>query len=192
MRLFSRRQAASLARFVEGGALPRATTIRPAEPYLVAGAEEARRLHHAFIGTGHLLLVLLHSPGGRARRVLEQLGLVAQAAEEALEPCLAGGAPKIDARALASIGIDLEAVRERLEATFGRDALERSHASCLGVTPRTKLALAYAVDRAGGGPLGDEHVLLGMLSVPDSLAARTLGELGISLEEAEAAVERAA
>ena len=60
------------------------------------------------------------------------------------------------------------------------------------MTPRAKLALAYAVDRAAGESVGDEHVLLGMLSVPDSLAARTLGELGISLEAAEAAVGRAA
>ena len=192
MRLLSRRRAAELASFVKCDALPRTKTIRPAEPYLAAAAEEARRLGHTFIGTEHLLLVLVRKPDGCARLVLEQLGAGAKEVERALEPCLAGGAPKIDPDALATIGIDFDAVRERLEETFGPGALERSRASCLGVTPRTKLALAYAVDRASGKSLGDEHILLGMLSVPDSLAARTLGHLGISLEAVEAAVRRAA
>jgi hypothetical protein len=53
------------------------------------------------------------------------------------------------------------------------------------------LALDRAVDQAGDGPVRDEHVLIGMLSVPDSLAARALAELGVSLEAVEAAVDRA-
>lgn len=192
MRLLSRRRAASLASIVKCDAVPRAKTIRPAEPYLIAGAEEARRLGHGFVGTEHILLVLLRKPDGQARLVLEQLGVSVADAETAIGPCLAGGTPKIDPEALATIGIDFEAVRRRLEQTFGPGALERSHASCLGVAPRAKLALAYALDRAGGKPLGDEHILLGMLSVPDSLAARALGELGVSLEAAQAVVERGA
>ena len=191
MRLLSRRRAASLASIVKCDAVPRAKTIRPAEPYLIAGAEEARRLGHGFVGTEHILLVLLRKPDGRARLVLEQLGVSVADAETAIGPCLAGGTPKIDPEALATIGIDFEAVRRRLEQTFG-PGVERSHASCLGVAPRAKLALAYALDRAGGKPLGDEHILLGMLSVPDSLAARALGELGVSLEAAQAVVERGA
>lgn len=192
MKLLSRRRAAALASFARCDALPRPKTIRPAEPYLFAGASEARRRGHPFIGTEHLLLALVGKADGRARLVLEQLGVGAQDVEEALEPCLAGGAPTIDPDALAAIGVDLDAVRAQLEATFGPGALERSRASCLGVTPRTKLALAYAVDRAAGESLGDEHILLGLLSVPDSLAARALGELGISLEVVAAAVRRAA
>jgi hypothetical protein len=34
-----------------------------------------------------------------------------------------------------------------------------------------------------------EHVLLGLLSVPDSVAARVLSELGVSLAAAQAALE---
>jgi ATP-dependent Clp protease ATP-binding subunit ClpA len=192
MRLLSRRRAASLASIVRCDALPRAKTIRPAEPYLIAGAEEARRLGHSYVGTEHILLVLLHKPGGRAVVVLEQLGVSAAEAEEAISPCLVAGTPKIDPDALATIGIDFEAVRRRLEQTFGPGALERSDASCLGVAPRAKLALAYALDHAGSEPLGDEYILLGMLSVPDSLAARALGELGVSQETAKAIVERGA
>jgi ATP-dependent Clp protease ATP-binding subunit ClpA len=190
MRLLSRRRAASLASIVRCEALPRAKTIRPAEPYLFAGAQEARSLGHSYVGTEHLLLVLLQKPDGRATFVLEQLGVSAAEAEAAIGPCLDGGTPKIDPDALATIGIDLEAVRRRLEQTFGPGALERSHASCLGVAPRAKLALAYSLDYAGSKPLGDEHILLGMLSVPDSLAARALRELGVSLEAVKAVVER--
>ena len=190
MRLFSRRRAASLASIVKCDALPRAKTIRPAEPYLITGAEEARRLGHGFVGTEDILLVLLREPGGRATSVLEQLGVSAVEVETALRPCLAGGAPKIDPEALATIGIDFEAVRRRLEQTFGPGALERSQASCLGVAPRAKLALAFALDHAGVEPMRDEHILLGMLSVPDSLAAHALGELGVSLEAVEAVVRR--
>jgi hypothetical protein len=42
-----------------------------------------------------------------------------------------------------------------------------------------------------GWPLGDEHVLLGMLSVPESVAARVLGELGVTFEEAAEAIVEA-
>jgi hypothetical protein len=91
---------------------------------------------------------------------------------------LATSKPKIDPEALAALGIDLETVRERLEETFGPGALERTPA-CLGICPRLKMALAYAVDHADGDPVTDQHILLGMLSVPDSVAARILTELDV-------------
>jgi hypothetical protein len=47
-------------------------------------------------------------------------------------------------------------------------------------------ARAPAADR----PLSDEHVLLGMLSVPDSVAARVLRELGVTIERVRTVVER--
>lgn len=184
MRLLSRRRSISVARALGRRTPPRTKTIRPAEPYLFAATEEARRLHHGFVGTEHLLLVLLHKQDGRATSVLARLGVDAAAAEEVLRPCLGGGQAKIDPAALAAIGIDFEAVRKRVEETFGEGALERSHASCLGVCPRAKLALGHALDYADQEPLGDEHILLGILTVPDSLAARALSDLGVSLQSA--------
>ena len=48
-----------------------------------------------------------------------------------------------------------------------------------------------AQDRPGDGqPLRDERILLGMLTVPDSLAAQILGKLGLSQHAAEAIVTR--
>ena len=80
-------------------------------------------------------------------------------------------------------------MRERLEQTFGPGALERTRSGCIGVCPRLKRALAYSLDHALEGSLGEEQVLLGLLSVPDSVAARVLSELGVSLAAAQAALE---
>lgn len=168
---------------------PRATTARPAaEPYLAAGAAEARRLGHDYVGTEHVLLVLTRNPDGGATAVLRQLGVSADAVDEGLAGWLGTSRPKIDPDALAALGIDFEAVRERLEATFGPGALEQTRAGCLGIRPRLKMALAYALDHADQRPLADEHILLGMLSVPDCVAARVLAKLGVSLMAAQAAL----
>ena len=149
-------------------------------------------LGHNYVGTEHLLLMFVRDPDGGATRVLQQLDVPPQQVEEALASWLGASGPpgtarpKIDPDALAALGIDLEAVRQRLEETFGPGALEHAHASCLGICPRLKMALAYAVDYADGQPLTDEHILLGMLCVPDSLAARVRAERAVSLEAAEA------
>lgn len=165
---------------------PRATTIRPAEHYLAAGAEEARRLGHYHIGTEHVLLALTRDPGRRVARILRQLGVTHGDISESA--CLGPGSVRIDADALAALGIDLETVRERLEATFGAGALEQTRAGCTCIMPRLKEALAHALDLAGDQPLEDEHVLLGLLTVSDSLAAHLLAERGVSLEDVRAIV----
>jgi ATP-dependent Clp protease ATP-binding subunit ClpA len=162
---------------------PRAKTIRPAERYLSAGADEARRLGSSFIGTEHVLLALLHSQPSPIRPLFARLGVDAADVEGALACWLpAPGGSKIDAQALAKLGIDFDVVRAQLEQTFGPGALERSSASCLGIAPRLKLALAYALEHAADRPLRDGDVLVGMLSVRDSAAARALATLGVTLE----------
>ena len=157
---------------------PRAKTARPAEPYLAAGAEQARRLGHSYVGTEHVLLALIRNPDGSATAVLQQLGVSTDTVEERLARWLATSEPKIDPEALAALGIDLETVRERLEQIFGPGALERTPA-CLGICPRLKMALAHAVDHAEGDTVTDEQILLGMLSVPDCVASRILTELDV-------------
>jgi ATP-dependent Clp protease ATP-binding subunit ClpA len=129
-------------------------------------------------------------PGRRPTRLLAQLGVPAAAVEHRLRCWLEDTSPvaKIDPQALATLGIDLDSVRERLEQTFGPGALERTRSACLGICLRLKLALAHTLDHASDPPLGDEHVLLGMLTVSDSVAARLLAEFGVTLETAQAAV----
>ena len=168
---------------------PRAKRIRLAEPYLVAGAEEARRLGHNYVGAEHVLLRLTRDPTSGATRVLEQLGVTHRAVEESVSNwSVATPPPRIDPDALAARGIDLDRVRERLEQTFGAGALAQTGTGCIGVAPQLKSALAYAVDHAGQERVRDEHVLLGMLSARDSLAANILCQLGVSLEAAAAIV----
>ena len=125
-----------------------------------------------------MLLVLIRNPEGGATALLRQLGVSTNTVEERLARWLATSKPKIDPEALAALGIDLETVRERVEETFGPGALERTPA-CLGICPRLKRALAYAVDHAEGYPVTDQHILLGMLSVPDCVAALVLTELDV-------------
>lgn len=166
---------------------PRAKTGRPAERFLIAGAAEARRLGHSFVGTEHVLLALTRDPHAGAAKILRRLDV--SYGDVAETPCLAGtSAGRIDADALATLGIDLESVRARMEETFGPGALEQTRVACLCIMPRLKMALAYAVDYADEGPVQDEHMLLGLLSVSDSLAAYILSERGVTLPKVEAIV----
>ena len=172
-----------------------AGAVRPAARYLAAGAEEAHRLGHTYLGTEHVLLALTRTPQGGAARILRELGVTHRDIENSR--LLAGlWAPRIDRGALASLGIDLDAVRERLDEAFGAGALDETQAGMLEpsggtiqcVAPRLKQSLENAVARARDRPLRDEHMLLGMLSVSDSIAARALAELRVSLPDAEALV----
>jgi len=49
---------------------PVAQSTRPAEHYLAASADEARRLGHSVVGTEHLLLALTRDPDRPAARIL--------------------------------------------------------------------------------------------------------------------------
>jgi hypothetical protein len=89
----------------------------------------------------------------------------------------------IDPHALATLGIDLEIVRERIDEQFGQGSLEGPGRGCWPVEPSLKRALAHAVDEAGGAPPPDEHVLAAPVSVTDSGAARVVRRLGIAENE---------
>jgi ATP-dependent Clp protease ATP-binding subunit ClpA len=165
---------------------PRTRTDRAGERYVAAGIDEARRRGHGYVGTEHVLLALTRDPQGGATRILSHLGVTHQDIENSAVLAQLW-APRIDPDALEALGIDLEAVRQRLEETFGPGALEQPHAAAVRdircIAPRLKQSLEHAIDRAGDEPLGDEHVLLGMVDVPDSIAARVLAELGVSPSE---------
>src|SRR5690242_11928320 len=96
----------------------------------VQAHRQARQLGHDFIGGEHLLLALAGSwtPAGAALREqgvtpdqvrAQILRLLPGASRAARDP--RGAA--IDAEALAAIGIDLDAVRARVERAFGPGAL---------------------------------------------------------------------
>ncbi|MFB9237431.1 Clp protease N-terminal domain-containing protein [Plantactinospora siamensis] len=99
---------------------------QPARTTVVEAQAAARRLRHRRIGTEHLLLALLRQHDGTAE-ALHDAGVTADGVEAAivrLHDDAPGTLGETDAAALRTIGIDLAAIRDRLEHTFGPDALE--------------------------------------------------------------------
>jgi ATP-dependent Clp protease ATP-binding subunit ClpA len=135
---------------------------KSAREVVVRAQLEARALGRERIDAD---VMLLGVAGGdsRAARVLAEHG----ATPSALRERAASGA--IDAEALASIGIDLEEIRRRAEASFGPGALERGRRArerYVPFTPGAKKALELALREAiaaGDREIGDEHVVLGVL-----------------------------
>jgi ATP-dependent Clp protease ATP-binding subunit ClpC len=119
---------------------------------LVLAQEEARQLNHSFIGTEHILLGLIHEGDGVA------------------------------ARSLDSLGITLRAVRERVEEAIGMTGTVPSSAPPF--TPRAKKVLELSLREAlqlGHSYIGTEHMLLGLVSEGDGVAAQVLVSLGADL-----------
>jgi ATP-dependent Clp protease ATP-binding subunit ClpA len=98
---------------------------------VVAGAtEHARRLGHRYVGGEHLLLAVVGT-GQPAGAVLSAHGVTPERVEEEIIRRVGTGAGAglfagVDAEALAAIGIDLDAVRARIEASFGPQALAQA------------------------------------------------------------------
>jgi len=158
----------------------------------VVGAQaEARALGADRIGTEHVLLGMLRAPDSVAARSLQRLG-VAHADVLAAVRALPPGA--IDAEALAGVGIDLDAVRAQVEASFGPGALDtppRSRAGHLPFeSPAKKLlevSLREAV-RCKHRRIDTGHLLLAIVRLDDSTAYRALSSLGVGPAAAREAV----
>jgi hypothetical protein len=58
---------------------------------VVLAQEEARRLNHNYIGTEHLLLGLLHEGGGVAAKALESLGISLDGVREQVQEIIGQG-----------------------------------------------------------------------------------------------------
>ncbi|MEV5877297.1 Clp protease N-terminal domain-containing protein [Streptomyces sp. NPDC052101] len=101
-----------------------------ARTVVVHAQEHARRLGHHYIDCEHLLLAVV-ATDQPASAVLRQHGLTPQRVEEEIvrQAGLGAGSHLLDTLnrdALASIGIDLDAVHARLEESFGAEALARA------------------------------------------------------------------
>jgi len=107
---------------------------------VVLAQAHARRLGHRYIGCEHLLLAAA-STGEPASAALREHGVTPQAVEAEIVRLVGLGQAAslfsaLDREALASIGIDLEAVRARIEAAFGADAFTRAAPdACRGNRP---------------------------------------------------------
>jgi hypothetical protein len=146
-------------------------------------SDEAARFGHRYLGPEHLLLGLLRDAGSPPAAILWTQGVELEAARAALgrlaERGVVPGPRPSDAELLASLGVDLEAVRRSTQRAFGAQAVgwamrETTHARRRGVgrVPRTPLqeppllatqALYLAHQRAkrlGRGQVGPELLLL--------------------------------
>jgi len=123
-----------------------------ARSVLVLAQEEARLLNHSFIGTEHILLGLIHQGDG------------------------------VGAVALESLGITLDAVRQKVEETIGMAGTAPSGSPPF--TPRAKKVLELALREAlqlGHSYIGTEHILLGLVREGEGVAATVLVGLGADL-----------
>jgi ATP-dependent Clp protease ATP-binding subunit ClpA len=120
--------------------------------------EHARRLGHRYVGTEHMLLAAVGSPAA-ASDIVRERGLTPERVEQEILHRIGRGATAglfgdLDRDALASIGIDLDAVRARVEATFGADALARASLEAQGlVRQRRRLPLPGRAGRRRPSPL---------------------------------------
>ncbi|MGA2112297.1 MAG: ATP-dependent Clp protease ATP-binding subunit [Anaerolineales bacterium] len=115
--------------------------------------QEAERLHHAEIGTEHLLLGLIREEGGVAGRVLRELGLEPDRVQEMVERISPPGRGEPD-------HIDLSSGTEQV----------------------LQLAIDEA-RRLGHHYIGTEHLLLGLVRQNEGTAIDVLRRLGVSPEQ---------
>jgi ATP-dependent Clp protease ATP-binding subunit ClpC len=87
------------------------------------------------------------------------------------------------------MSVDLQKVRDSVEFIVGRGDFRSDNR---GLTPRAKKVIELSVDEARRLQhqyVGTEHLLLGVLSVPDSHAAGLLERVGVSVGAVRAALE---
>jgi ATP-dependent Clp protease ATP-binding subunit ClpA len=164
---------------------------------VVAAQREAGTLRHGWIGTEHLLLGVLSSGGGGAE-LLGAFGVDAPAIRGDVLRIVGPGDDDLDPEALAILGIDLDAVRARVEDAFGPGALSRREPCRRGTTspylpftPRAKKALELTLREAThlrSRELRSEHLVLGLLHAEDGLAARMLTARGVTLAASRARI----
>jgi ATP-dependent Clp protease ATP-binding subunit ClpA len=159
---------------------------KEARGVVLLAQEEATALEADRVGAEHLLLGLA-AEQGTAARVLDPLGLGHAALRAELERSGDG----LDADALASIGIDLDEVRRRVEESFGPGALGGHRKGRRPFSPGAKKALELSLREAialGDRHIGSEHLLLGVVRDPGEPVAGLLRRHGQTPDAVRAAV----
>jgi ATP-dependent Clp protease ATP-binding subunit ClpA len=117
------------------------------------GTEEARQLGHNYVGTEHVLLGLAAATDGLAAHALSDLGVTR------------GRVLTVDCIGVAGAPRPYDA---------------------LGVQPRLKQAIEYSwriADGLGHRVANTEHLLAGLVAVPDALSVEILRRLGVSADD---------
>jgi ATP-dependent Clp protease ATP-binding subunit ClpA len=158
-----------------------------ARAVVVGAQQQARELGHDHVGTEHLLLGLLSQEGTTAATALERHGLTQDAVAGDVVRSIGG--EQLDAEALTSLGIDLDAVRSSVEAAFGPGALDaprsrRTRTGHIPFTPRAKKVLELSLREAlalKSRSITDGHLLLGLIREGQGLGAKVLHDRGVDL-----------
>ena len=168
---------------------------------VVQAQADARRLGHNYIGCEHLLLAAA-ATGEPASAALRDQGVTPERIEAEILRTIGRGQTAdplggLDKEALASIGVDLDAVRARIEAAFGPDALTlalpaacRSRRPAWGKGPLAELTRRRRARRNAPlptGPRGNAPLLPGPAPrghIP--FTPRAKKSLELSLREAKA------
>ncbi|MBX6748451.1 MAG: Clp protease [Micromonosporaceae bacterium] len=178
---------------------------KQARQVVTSARDQARELGHHHVGTEHLLLALLDPDSGTPAALLAEAGLTSDGVRAEIERLLgqSGFLTPADAAALERIGIDIEAVRARIEESFGPGALEPevppTRYGLFGrkvsrglLTPRTKKVLELALREAirlKHNWIGSEHILLGLIREGEGLAAKIIVDAGVDLAGLRRATE---
>ena len=126
-----------------------------ARSVVVWAQEEARVLGHDYLGTGHILLGLIHEGDGGAAQVLELLG------------------------------ISLEVVRQEVEEIIGQGQQARSGSIPFTPRAKKALEFSLREALwLGHDYIGTEHILLGLIREGEDVAAQVLVKLGADLNRA--------
>ena len=123
-----------------------------AREVIISAQQEARALHHGFIGTEHILLGLLRDRDGLAGRALHVLGISAEAAREQV----------------------LDIIGEGKQEPAGHIPLTPRSKRVL------ELAVEEAV-HLGHLHVGTEHILLGLVREGDGVGWHVLHRLGLTV-----------
>lgn len=171
-----------------------------ARSVLARTQHEAMAMDHNFIGTEHILLALILERDGLAGRVLANAQVSYEAARAEVVTMIGLGraaAEGRDAEALATIGIDLDAVTAAVEDAFGEGALDRRRLTVARrgkappFVPRAKRVLELSLREAkslGHSYIGTEHLLLAILELHEGVAFEVLDLLHPPAEDLRAAV----
>jgi ATP-dependent Clp protease ATP-binding subunit ClpC len=125
----------------------------PARQVVVLAQDEARALHHNYIGTEHLLLGLLREERGLAARVL------------------------------AAVGITIEPARDKVKAIVGEDDAVPSGQIPFTPRAKKVMELALRESQAMSHDfIGTEHLLLGLAREGEGVAMQIVVELGSGAE----------
>lgn len=183
-----------------------------ADAIVVQAYEHAIRLGYPYLGGEHLLLALAASqPAGG---VLREHDVTPERVEAEIARLSGGGLfGDLDRDALATVGVDIDAVRATTEASFGQEALTRAARAVHrkprwfnprpaafngrdgaflplgpGATQALQRARREAQARHAAQPAGAGDLALGILAVSEGLVPPILSALGASGPALSAAI----